>query len=221
MVVQYVLVVLCLDGECDVKKIIGYHGTKERFADSIIRNGFRIANKRDNDNHWLGHGIYFYSDYELAEWWGRTKVNKQNKKYDLDDVPIVIKGVIEGNTVWDLDKPFMLKKFRECQKKLEQEFIKEGIKLDFSKGNSLETIRCFWMDSIKEAHNINVIIYTFTRDNPSYVESKYHANNGEEFSLKNLGLTYHEKQICVTDNQFIVDRCIVNGSVEEFDEVII
>ena len=66
-----------------------------------------------------------------------------------------------------------------------------------------------------------VIIYTFTRDNPSYVESKYHVNSREEFSLRNLGLTYHEKQICVTDDRFIVDKSIVNGSMEEFDEVII
>lgn len=43
----------------------------------------------------------------------------------------------------------------------------------------------------------------------------------EEFSLRNLGLTYHEKQICVTDDRFIVDKSIVNGSMEEFDEVII
>lgn len=43
--------------------------------------------------------VYFYSDYELAEWWGRTKVNRQNEKYGLDDTPIVIKGVIKGDTI--------------------------------------------------------------------------------------------------------------------------
>lgn len=204
-----------------MQKIIGYHGTKERFADSILKDGFKIAPKRENDNHWLGHGIYFYSDYELAEWWGRTKVNKHNKKYGFDDTSVVIKGIIEGDEVWDLDKPFVLKRFKECQKKLEKDFIKLGVKLDFSKGDTLEKIRCFWMDSVKEDYNISVLIYTFTKDNPSYVESEYHVNSKEEFSLRNMGLTYHEKQICVTDNQFIVDRSIVNGSVEEFDEVII
>lgn len=204
-----------------MQKIIGYHGTKERFADSIINDGFKIAKRKENDDHWLGHGIYFYSDYELAEWWGRTKVNRQNEKYGHDDKPVVIKGIIKGDTVWDLDRPFMLRKFKECQKNLEKEFIREGIKLDFSKGDTSKKIRCFWMDAVKKAHNINVIIYTFTRDNPSYVESKYHVNSREEFSLRNLGLTYHEKQICVTDDRFIVDKSIVNGSVKEFDEVII
>ena len=79
-----------------MQKIIGYHGTKKRFAESIINDGFKIATPKDNDNHWLGHGIYFYSDYELAEWWGKTKVNKHNEKYGCDDVPIVIRGNIEA-----------------------------------------------------------------------------------------------------------------------------
>ena len=204
-----------------MQKIIGYHGTKERFAASIINNGFKIAIRKENDNHWLGHGIYFYSDYDLAVWWGRTKVNRQKEKYGYNDTAIVIKGVIEGDTVWDLDRPSMLRKFKECQKELEQEFVKTGIKLDFSKDDTQMKMRCFWMDAVKEAYNISVIIYTFTRDNPSYVESKYHVNSREEFSLRNLGLTYHEKQICVTDDRFIVDKSIVNGSMEEFDEVII
>lgn len=204
-----------------MQKIVGYHGTKERFADSIINEGFKIATKKENDNHWLGHGVYFYSDYELAEWWGRTKVKRQNEKYGHADTPIVIKGVIEGDRVWDLDKPFVLRKFKEYQEELEREFIRNGVKLDFSTGNTPEIIRCFWMDAVKEVHNISVIIYTFTRDNPSYVESKYHVNSGDKFSLRNMGLAYHERQICVTDNRFIVDRSIVNGSVEEFDEVII
>lgn len=75
--------------------------------------------------------VYFYSDYELAEWWGRTKVNRQNEKYGLDDTPIMIKGVIKGDTS--------------------------------------EKIRCFWMDTVKEAHNM------MTRE--QIVELKYHIQN--------------------------------------------
>lgn len=56
-----------------MQKIIGYHGTKAKNVNPILKNGFIIAPKKDGDNHWLGHGIYFYSDYELADWWARTK----------------------------------------------------------------------------------------------------------------------------------------------------
>lgn len=204
-----------------MQEIIGYQGTKERFADAIINRGFEIAKAKPNDNHWLGHGIYFYSDYELAEWWGRTKVNKQNKKYGCNDVPVVIKGVIRAENVWDLDKPSMLRKFKKCQRELEKEFVRAGVRLDFSKGNIPEKIRCYWMDAVKEEHKIDVLIYTFTRENPSYVESKYHVNVREQYSLGNMGLAYHEKQICVTDDYFIINKSIVSDNIEEFDEVII
>ena len=36
-----------ISGEINVQKIIGYHGTKERFVDSIINDGFKIAPKKE------------------------------------------------------------------------------------------------------------------------------------------------------------------------------
>ena len=157
----------------------------------------------------------------MAEWWGKTKVNKHNEKYGSDDVPIVIRGNIEAEEVWDLDKPFVLQQFKKCQIALEKEFVDEGIKIDFSGKNSSAKIRCFWMDCIKENYNIEVILYTFSRKNPSYIDSKDHAQSEDRFPLGAMGLVYHEKQICVTEDRFIVKKCIVNDIQNEFDEVII
>lgn len=206
-----------------MQKITGYHGTKERFANSIINDGFKIAMPKKGDNHWLGHGIYFYSDYELAEWWSKTKVEKQNKKYGCNDKPVVIKGNIHADNVWDLDNPFILRQFKECQKELERQFIEQGVELDFTEGKRpiSEKIRCFWMDAMKEEKSIEVIIYTFSRSNPSYVTSEYHVNKLEDYPLYNMGLAYHEKQICVTKDKNVVSKSIVNSSIEEFDEVIV
>lgn len=204
-------------------KIIGYHGTKKRFADSILKEGFKKVQIIEGDNHWLGHGIYFYADYELAEWWAETKVRKHNKKYKQFDIPVVVKGEIEAGNILDLDKPFMLNLFKKYQKKLEEQMVKDGVVLDFTKGkgHSCERIRCFWMDAVKEEHNIDVVIYTFPKKNPSYIDSDYHVNTTETYSLGNMGLTYHEKQICVTANNCIVDKSIVSSSLGEFEEVII
>lgn len=212
-----------ISGEINVQKIIGYHGTKERFVDSIINDGFKIAPSKEGDNHWLGHGVYFYSDYELAEWWSRTKVERQNEKYGYNDKPVVIKGHIHAENIWNLDNPFRMKQFKECQKNLEKQFVELGIKLDFTKGKRKlsEKIRCFWMDAVKENENIEVIIYTFSRSNPSYIASEYHVNVVEDFSLANMGLAYHEKQICVTNDKYIIDKCVVSSSINGFDEVII
>ena len=205
----------------NVQKIIGYHGTKKRFVNSILKDGFKIPPSKADDNHWLGHGIYFYSDYELAEWWSKTKVDKQNKKYGWNDSPIVMKCLIQAKNIWNLDKPSVLEKFKKSQLKLEQKVSAGGVVLDFSGENTAEKIRCFWMDVIKKEHNIDVLIYTFTRKSPSYVNRKYHVNTGDKYSLGSMGLVYHEKQICVTADCFVIDKKIVYSNIEEFDEVIV
>ena len=206
-----------------MQEIIGYHGTKDASAKLILKDGFALATPKKGDNHWLGHGIYFYTEFELAEWWAKTKVKKQNKKYSKKDSPVVLKAVIHANNILDLDNPFCLMQFEEYQKKLEEQVINDGIVLDFAdgKGQEKERIRCFWMDMVKEEYDIEVIIYTFNRKNPSYVNSKYHVDNESENSLKNMQLVYHEKQICVTSDNYIVEKEIVRDCVEEFDEVII
>lgn len=210
-------------GEKEVQKIVGYHGTKAKNVDSILKNGFIIAPSKTGDNHWLGHGIYFYSDYELANWWARTKVKKQNIKYGNNDTATVLRATIEADNVLDLDNPFVLKQFAEYQKELEEQFVAQGVLLDFSKGKGKvnERVRCFWMDAVKLAHNIQVIIYTFARNNPSYIDSKYHMHFKEDHLLLSMGLAYHEKQICVTENSFIVDINSVDDYVDDYNEVII
>lgn len=206
-----------------MQTIIGYHGTKTKNVESILKDGFKISPFKKGDNHWLGHGIYFYADYELADWWAQTKVNIHNSKYNHNDTPSILKSKIEADLILDLDNPFLMKKFIKYQEKLEKEYIEQGIVLDFSKGmgERRERIRCFWMDIIKEEYNIQVIIYTFTRKNPSYANSKHHAHSDDKYSLANMGLDYHEKQICVTKNEFIIDTSEVIQNIKEFDEVII
>lgn len=206
-----------------MQKIIGYHGTKAKNIDSILRDGFIIVTSKDGDNHWLGHGVYFYSDYELAKWWAQTKVNKHNNKYGENDVATVLRAVIEADNILDLDSPFALQQFNKYQKELEKQFVEQGIVLDFSQGRGkpFERIRCFWMDAVKEEYNIQVIMYTFTRNNPSYVDSKYHVYSEGEYTLASMGLAYHEKQICVTKNCCIVDINSIDDFVDDFDEVII
>jgi len=209
--------------ELHVQEIIGYHGTKDKYVDAILKDGFRIATPREGDNHWLGHGIYFYSDYELADWWAKTKVDTHNERYGNTDSAAVIKAIIKADVILDLDIPFSMRKFNEYLKALERKLVKEGMVLDFTKGKGRESdrIRCFWMDMVKKEYNIEVIIYTFTRNNPSYVNSKYHVNSEDQYSLGSMGLAYHERQICVTKDCYIVDKCIVESLADKFDEVIV
>ncbi len=64
---------------------------------------------------------------------------------------------------------------------------------------------------MKDCNNISIIIYTFTKDNPSYVLSKHHKTieNGFDF------FHFNEKQICVTENKYIVDITIMDKLYQE------
>lgn len=208
----------CIDrrGENSVQKIIGYHGTKASKKDLIIKNGFKIPERKKEDNYWLGHGIYFFSDYELAEWWAITKVNRHRIKYGSKDFPCVIRAEIRAENVLDLDNPFALNQFFFwCHESASKEIIPSGVVLDFDMGDGQEKAkqreRCFWLDYIKEEKDISVIIYTFSKKNPSY---------GNHHHMKDVGLYYNEKQICVSDNKFIVHKEVI-GNGENFDEEIV
>lgn len=84
-------------------KFTAYHGTKSCFTESILKNNFVIKKPKKKDNHWLGHGVYFFDEYELAHWWAETKTAVQNKKYSRDDKACVIEAEILYGKSIDLD----------------------------------------------------------------------------------------------------------------------
>lgn len=199
-----------------MQEIIGFHGTKMSCKDSIIKEEFKIPKKKKKDNHWLGHGIYFFADYELAEWWAETKVKVHRRKYGSEDEPCVIQAVIRADNILNLDNPFKMIQFDDWCHEMAEEIVRKGIILNFDMGDGLRYAkyreRCFWMDQIKEEKKIQVIIYTFTKDNPSYADSHYHIND--------MGLSYNEKQICVSSNDMIIKKIVVEN-IGDFGEVIV
>ena len=44
-------------------KIEGYHNTERSNVEDILKNGFQ---PKFNEKHWLGQGIYFFSDVDIA-----------------------------------------------------------------------------------------------------------------------------------------------------------
>jgi len=202
-----------------VKEIIGFHGTKLENVNSIILDNFKIAEIKKTDNHWLGHGIYFFNDYELAKWWADTKVTSHIKKYARKSIASVVRAKIKVENIMDLDNPFVMNRLEQYCQELEEEIVAQGIILNFVMGdNSKKGLilakqrkRCFWLDKIKQDKNIDVFIYTFTKNDPSYAISKYHVS-----AIKELGFNYNEKQICVSKVEFIVERSSIDeNSVRE------
>jgi hypothetical protein len=51
--------------------VIGYHGTSESAAASVLLDGFQFSR---NDYDWLGDGVYFFQDAPLRAWeWARQQ----------------------------------------------------------------------------------------------------------------------------------------------------
>ena len=192
-----------------MSELVGYHGTKSSNVSDIISSNFKEPIVSKDNNHWLGHGIYFFTDFELAEWWAKTKVEKHNKKYHTKDKASVIKAEIQADKIVDLDNPFKMNEFIEFCQVFQEEIVKKGVIFDFtsdkkrksSPGNFKKQKRCFFLDIYKQEKNIEVIIYTFSKSNPSYASSKYHKT-----LFKDLDLHYNEKQICVSKPSNICKR---------------
>ena len=191
----------------DKNKIIGYHGTKKTSATNIINFGFKIKNPKLNDNHWLGHGIYFYDDLMLVKSWADKKLNVQNKKYNKKNKPSVIKVDICPKNILNLDDNLEVDKYFE--------FLAEFIYLtDKHKFNledkldevELEKLNCIALDYYAKSNKIDVIVRTFNSDRTNYYDIKHKLKKD---IMKILRICYIEKQICVKNIDVIENIQIV------------
>lgn len=206
--------------------ILGYHGTLSNYAKSILQDGYKFNQKINPEHdHWLGHGIYFYVHYELALWWGRTKSNAFKRKRGIGEGYSVIKSSIQCDKekILDLDNPIHLDGFFSYYKNKELELKKAGYIIDFTKGLDCqkysednyhriirERIRCTYLDFMKHERNYEVVMYTFSKDDPSYANSIH-----KYYGMANTCLSYKEKQICVTTNDIIIKSEICFSHEEE------
>ena len=78
------------------KSFIGFHGTTKDRADNIIKHNYFIAS--DDDEDWLGTGVYFFADYisHARDWC---------TKYKCYPLWSIIHSNIEAEKIIDLDEP--------------------------------------------------------------------------------------------------------------------
>lgn len=169
-------------------EIEGYHGTFKDNVHKIIEEGYTFSRR---ENHWLGQGIYFYEDIELAKWFITRKYNKKYRKQIS-----VIKSILNtaSDKVLDLDTndgvDFVYKALKEL--------INE-IKIEFNIDDET-TNRCIILDIIKEYYSIDIIKMTFKTNNQSYGGANIKFFEENYFPV---GIYYSETQICATDNKCI------------------
>lgn len=193
--------------------IIGYHGTCSKHYESINENGLDPSKVKHRDDHWLGQGVYFFENQNLAEWWANDQASK---KYNNGTYPIVYKSDIHTNEkkVLNLDDEAQLDTFYdfciELLKSVENSDNSERPVFDEKK------IRAVFFDYYKIKNNIDVIIYTFTKPTTTYAKQRSREELKKIVELTGmLQLSYKEKQICVSNKECIKSTELVyNGEYE-------
>lgn len=192
------------------EKVRGYHGTFESVVKDIIDLGFKMEKRSD---HWLGQGIYLYSEFALSKWWIETKINKLH----LNEEPAVIEVVCKDNVkVLNLDSVEGVNFFLSALEEVLEELKQLNCTFKFKKDSSIKSIiknRCFVLDLLKKKYEIGVVIYTFEKTKPSYGEFDLEKFERENFLI---GIRYKETQICISNNNCIDGkRCVY--PIKEFD----
>lgn len=196
-------------------EMIGYHGTCSKYMENIKKYGLDPDKTHKRMDHWLGQGVYFFEDYNLAKWWAN---DISGKSYNQGTFPVVYQATICANKeeILDLDKrkeyDLFIGRIMEIQNELEKD-VKKGIPV-FDR----EQLRAIYFDYYKQQYQISVISFTFSKDYAKYGTFRNKTELSRQKQLgRALGLAYHEKQICVSKKECIKNRQVrYNGE----DEVI-
>jgi len=187
-------------------KIEGYHGTISSYKESIKKEGLDPEKTNKREDHWLGDGVYFFEKYKMAKWWGNTLASKRTSNI----YSIVYKTEIEvlKKNMLDLDISEDLDKFGDFSLELDKE-LKKNKHLKFK---SQHEIRGLFFNYYKIKNNIFVIMNTFEKEKTTYAKHRDKKDLSNQIPLfKALGLSYKERQICVSNK-----KCIKN--IEVIDE---
>lgn len=176
----------------------GYHGSAaydvEKLIKDIKETGFKYTVR---DNHWLGQGIYFFSEEEWAIMW-----SNQNKNTGKDKCIIKVKIFCEDEKFLDLDLVSNHRKVGKYIQKIDEILKEEGLTPEFREGDKHQET-CFYLDIIKQEYNYKILKQTFP------LENRNPKTNG-------IGLYLSQIQFCVTSTENIryMDHKIVTSTLK-------
>lgn len=145
-------------------KMVGYHGTVDFRADSIIKNHkFRPSTKT---NEWLGRGIYFFTDFFHAQEWANKQVNRPKNTKNGKPAPAILKVglVFSSDEYLDLDDPVTYENFEKYIKHVltRSSNAPDPTCPDWDTASKYEKM-CFCCNTFKRLHpEVSIIAYSFT-----------------------------------------------------------
>lgn len=188
---------------------IGYHGTTKERAEKIIEE--KKFDKSNNEDDWLGSGVYFYNNLDNAILYNIRKYKKKYRvfpKYEkLDKEYKILKSCIrcKDSEIIDFTKIDELYKFLWAWKQIHEKIKNNKLyqKLDFKDGYVINWL----LNETDYFKGCKLLLNIFFLDLTS------HKRINEIFRKKTRigGYYFHQLYICVLDNS-----CI--ESIEYIDE---
>lgn len=166
--------------------LVLYHGTDLGSAQKIEKEGFRFFH---NPNHWLGNGIYFYFDRDLAKWWTTHPTKQFGHEIETPTI-ITCKARYEENRICDIrklaDYYWLVERFQ---------YYVENIFSQFYPVDSIgkKETGCLFFDWLFSSRERDVVIGNF------YLPDQPYLPNISSSKFKELSLEYTEVQVCVSD----------------------
>lgn len=170
-------------------KMTVYHGTDQSVAQDILRKGFQC---KENKEHWLGEGIYFYTDKSLAEWWTTNPTTKHGMEIKK---PAIIECTIEV----DDDKVLDLRSLKGYEKYVDlyNSFFRQWA--FHSKPNEevkFKQLRCAFFNYLLLMFDVEMIIAPFVLPDQPYMPQYFN----EQYA-NNMHILYTEIQVCVAEEK--------------------
>ncbi|TMN21927.1 hypothetical protein [Lentibacillus cibarius] len=165
--------------------INGFHGTDNKVAVAIEQEKTYTYSKRSD--HWLGQGIYFFSeDPEQAMSWAMN----QTKQGDTATV-LFTKIVVNSSSFLNLNSRSGIFTLKKLINKLGSEYSIESYS-DDQVGNT--KLRCFIMDLLP--------------DNIKAIQKNFYISTQPQFVLNTpemgrMGISMQSAQVCVRDSSII------------------
>ena len=181
-------------------KLTAYHGTDKNVADNIVQAGFHC---KPNKEHWLGDGIYLYTDKSLAEWWTTKPTKKHGTditqpaivkcSVEIDEERVLNLCTLEGYVKYiDLYNTFFRDWTYACRTQQEVSF---------------KQLRCAFFNYVFMMFGIDVIIAPFVLPDQPYMPQYAKEQYGKE-----MHILYTEIQVCIREDaqSIIKEKAVIN-----------
>lgn len=194
-----------------------YHGTSSIIAKEITKTN-NWNPKRGRNDHWLGHGSYFFrEDYEQALSWARSRYRSNYQSGKSFPAVLEVKINIEGDHFLNLDSREGLKFLQDHIDDLTR---KRGILIEGQEELiNTPTLSCLVFSAINKQLKW-VILRTFPVHKSIYTDSPQLKKIGFEHAGELIQFGLQGPQVCVRNNEAIKEISIKPSHQENaFDKI--